>query len=435
MATYSSLKDMANTYEKTVSSRLVLFIKPRDGFDVAVYGKSEYALVPLTGLDVVFAEFTGIGRSHRTKHSRSHKLRMFMENGRFCWGGPEKRGRLNCIFLDKTDGEDTPFLGSIRGLLASSQVPTVSPERVQEALPTLYAKVPARNDLEWDQTAVDAYIRQLWLEDLIRIEAGEADSEGVSEGVVIDLEDLGVDTVITPERSEDGRVHFSGDLSTANGLRKALGDELFNRAAAYIWKSLCRSGLVPLSMIHKDHRKKVRGHIYWDVGPYMKLSKESAAQDKKYNWFVVVTYDDLAALKFENGSEVFDFSRNYDREKQNERLWRRINNRVSFLGLNAESLSEREKDIPGVRIIEFMRSSPVEAAGLQVGDVILKAGDKEVFSPRHLSRELKKYEGDGKATLTYRRSTEEGAVEVDLIIPRKPKSADEEHPVEVGAGA
>lgn len=326
MTVYSSLRDFAVAFDKKLTDRIVLYMRPPMGFTVESVGNTERALVPLDGLDVFFAEFCGIGRRHRRRHSRSYKLRQYAHEGRICWGGPDRQGTVSYRFLDKTE-RDNSITERFRELLSDEKAQVATPLRAEAAMPKAVAQVTTHTTVEWSQPAMELYIRQLFMDEILRIEQGEGSEDGLAptEGLVIDFSDWGIDHVILPEHvGADGRFGFSGDLSSVQRIKESLGKEVFNKLVLHVWKILCRTGIVPLNLIHPDSWDRLDGHIYWDMSDYMRLSKETVGADRRFEWFVVVAYEALTSLRFQTDSEVFDFSSNYERNRLDDVLKSRI---------------------------------------------------------------------------------------------------------------
>jgi len=70
---------------------------------------------------------------------------------------------------------------------------------------------------------------------------------------------------------------------------------------------------------------------------------------------------------------------------------------------------------PGVRITGTMPGSPAEKAGLQVGDVVVKLGDKAIDSMRDFSDALKAFAPGAKVTVTYQRDGQTKTAEATLV--------------------
>lgn len=317
-ATYKSLRDWSET---RLADRIVVYMRPPRGFTVRAVGNEERALVPLDGLDVFFAEFSGLGMRNRRRHSRSYKLHVYEKDGRYIWGGPEKNGTTSYRFLDRAE-EENSIMSRFRKLLFDNSADVVAPIELHEALPKPVLKVSPHADVSWDTEAMEAYIRKLFVDEVIRLEKGEDTGDGITEGLIIDFEDLGIDAVITPEKRGPEGFQFAGDLSSVDRIKDALGMEVFNKLVLETWKILCRSGIIPLHLVRPEDRKRLAAHTYWDMSDYMRLSRKTVGKDpeKGYEWFTVVTYDSLAELHLDIGAAVFDFADNFERNRLNDVL-------------------------------------------------------------------------------------------------------------------
>ena len=73
-----------------------------------------------------------------------------------------------------------------------------------------------------------------------------------------------------------------------------------------------------------------------------------------------------------------------------------------------------EQGITGVVIIEIQDNSPAAKAGLKVGDVITKMGDKDITSVSKLKYYLYKYNAGDKIKITYIRNDKTSTIDITL---------------------
>ena len=210
-------------------------------------------------------------------------------------------------------------MSRFRKLLFDDSADMVAPIELHDALPRPVLKVSPHADVSWDTEAMEAYIRKLFVDEIIRLEKGEDTGDGITEGLIIDFEDLGIDAVITPEKHGPGGFQFAGDLSSVDRIKDALGIEVFNKLVLETWKILCRSSIIPLHLVRHEDRRKLAAHTYWDMSDYMRLSRKTVGKDpeKGYEWFTVVAYDSLAELQLGSGAAIFDFAENFERNRLN----------------------------------------------------------------------------------------------------------------------
>lgn len=88
-----------------------------------------------------------------------------------------------------------------------------------------------------------------------------------------------------------------------------------------------------------------------------------------------------------------------------------------FLGVKTKAV---DKFAPGAEVMEVVKDSPAEKAGLKKGDVITKFGGQEALDPTHLSTLVKRFVAGDKAAFAYRRGEENLEGEVELTVPPPP---------------
>jgi serine protease Do len=92
----------------------------------------------------------------------------------------------------------------------------------------------------------------------------------------------------------------------------------------------------------------------------------------------------------------------------------------AFLGVETEDIQGRE----GIRIVRVMAKTAAAAAGLQVGDILLRLDDQAIPDLAELRTSLAKYYAGDEVTLLLERDSQQQALPVKLGEPLQTDSAD-----------
>lgn len=299
---YSSLKEWKGAVFSTLFHRVVLSIRPRGPVSLFELGDDERMLIPGGQLNVSFASFEG-RRGNGPKLARKYDLKMYDDEGRLRFGGPDSAGCKR--------GEQAK--SAMLELLRDVNVATVPAIETAFLMPFPVVRVHDGFDIMTSDQGMAAHIWRMWKRGGIQEPSSEED-----DGLLLDFSDLGVsEIVVLPEAiGKDRKLKYSFDLASPERMRKGMSNELFSRLADKTREAHLKSGLIPLDLVDHKQYEKLWPFTYWDITQYAAKSREML--DEEYEGYLVVSYDQQSALCFSTSTTVFDFHHNFFRSKHNE---------------------------------------------------------------------------------------------------------------------